>query len=128
MGAAINPYPQLPKEGEGAAGSRDIENVRQVHKKSPEDFRSFCKTLIFNILPAVRTGLEPATPGVTGRYSNQTELPHRIFPERSCKDNHYFDTGKANLILFEKYVRDKFKNAWQYQWLKCYKQSEAACR
>ncbi len=21
------------------------------------------------------TGLEPATPGVTGRYSNQTELP-----------------------------------------------------
>ena len=28
---------------------------------------------------AVRTGLEPATPGVTGRYSNQSELPHRIF-------------------------------------------------
>ena len=25
---------------------------------------------------AVRTGLEPATLGVTGRYSNQTELPH----------------------------------------------------
>ncbi len=23
------------------------------------------------------TGLEPATPGVTGRYSNQTELPLR---------------------------------------------------
>ena len=33
--------------------------------------------LIFNILSAVRTGLEPATPGVTGRYSNQTELPHQ---------------------------------------------------
>ena len=43
MGAAINPYPLLPKEGEGAAGSRDIENVRQVHKKSPEDFRGFLK-------------------------------------------------------------------------------------
>ena len=26
---------------------------------------------------AERTGLEPATPGVTGRYSNQTELPLR---------------------------------------------------
>jgi hypothetical protein len=25
----------------------------------------------------VRTGLEPATLGVTGRYSNQTELPHQ---------------------------------------------------
>ena len=49
MGAAINPYPLLPKEGEGAAGSRDIENVRQVHKKSPENLRGFCKILIFNI-------------------------------------------------------------------------------
>jgi hypothetical protein len=27
---------------------------------------------------AVRTGLEPATLGVTGRYSNQTELPHHL--------------------------------------------------
>ena len=25
---------------------------------------------------AVRTGLEPATPCVTGMYSNQAELPH----------------------------------------------------
>jgi hypothetical protein len=28
---------------------------------------------------AVRTGLEPATLGVTGRYSNQTELPHQLY-------------------------------------------------
>ena len=27
---------------------------------------------------AVRTGLEPATSGVTGQHSNQTELPDRI--------------------------------------------------
>ena len=27
------------------------------------------------LLRAVWTGLEPATPCVTGRYSNQTELP-----------------------------------------------------
>ncbi len=26
---------------------------------------------------AVRTGLEPATPCVTGMYSNQAELPHQ---------------------------------------------------
>ena len=43
MGAAINPYPQLPKEGEGAAGSRDIENVRRVHKKAPKIFGAFIK-------------------------------------------------------------------------------------
>ena len=27
---------------------------------------------------AVRTGLEPATPCVTGMYSNQAELPHQV--------------------------------------------------
>ena len=27
---------------------------------------------------AVRTGLEPATPCVTGMYSNQAELPHHV--------------------------------------------------
>ena len=30
---------------------------------------------------AVRTGLEPATPCVTGMYSNQAELPHQKFSE-----------------------------------------------
>ena len=45
-----------------------VHVFKLVHKKSPGRFRSF---------PAVRTGLEPATPGVTGRYSNQTELPHQ---------------------------------------------------
>ena len=30
------------------------------------------------IIEAVRTGLEPATPCVTGTYSNQTELPNRF--------------------------------------------------
>ena len=36
---------------------------------------------------AVWTGLEPATPCVTGRYSNQTELPHQKF---RGKDNTIF--------------------------------------
>jgi hypothetical protein len=35
------------------------------------------KTVAFFVFLAVRTGLEPATLGVTGRYSNQTELPHQ---------------------------------------------------
>ena len=30
------------------------------------------------LLVAVRTGLEPVTPCVTGMYSNQTELTHQI--------------------------------------------------
>jgi hypothetical protein len=41
---------------------------------------------------AVRTGLEPATHGVTGRYSNQTELPHhfKVFPFSKGVANIYF--------------------------------------
>ena len=38
---------------------------------------------------AVRTGLEPATPCVTGMYSNQAELPHQV-PFRDCKDRYLF--------------------------------------
>ena len=48
---------------------------------------------------AVRTGLEPATPGVTGRYSNQ--LNYRtivqtlcVFVERGCKVTHFFYISK----------------------------------
>ena len=44
----------------------------------------------FKISSAVRTGLEPATPGVTGRYSNQTELPH----QKRCKINPIFHSSK----------------------------------
>jgi hypothetical protein len=36
----------------------------------PKKKKARCKHLAFKIL-AERTGLEPATPGVTGRYSNQ---------------------------------------------------------
>ena len=49
---------------------------------------------------AVRTGLEPATPGVTGRYSNQ--LNYRticsdlcVFVKRGCKGKHFFVTCKS---------------------------------
>ena len=33
---------------------------------------------------AVRTGLEPATPCVTGMYSNQAELPHQVQIRNLC--------------------------------------------
>ena len=56
---------------------------------------------------AVRTGLEPATPGVTGRYSNQ--LNYRticsdlcVFLERGCKGTHFFETSKYFLHFFQK--------------------------
>ena len=37
------------------------------------------------ILYAVRTGLEPVTPCVTGMYSNQAELTHQYFNERQTR-------------------------------------------
>ena len=46
---------------------------------------------------AVRTGLEPATPCVTGMYSNQAELPHHsvisfvaFSLDFGCKGTHLF--------------------------------------
>ena len=52
---------------------------------------------------AVRTGLEPATPGVTGRYSNQLnyrtkfQLKVALF-QRGCKDITFCDTSYTLLI------------------------------
>ncbi len=50
-----------------------------------------------NLGSAVWTGLEPATPCVTGRYSNQLNyhtvfgLAYKWFPSRlQCKDNTLF--------------------------------------
>ena len=60
---------------------------------------------------AVRTGLEPATPGVTGRYSNQ--LNYRticsdlcVFLERGCKGTHFFEICK----FFRQNLSKKCKN------------------
>ena len=47
---------------------------------------------------AVRTGLEPATPCVTGMYSNQAELPqdtnvfhsHQIFQQKNHTNDAFF--------------------------------------
>ena len=44
---------------------------------------------------AVRTGLEPATPCVTGMYSNQ--LNYRTSLDSGCKDTHKNETSKQIL-------------------------------
>ena len=45
---------------------------------------------------AVRTRLELATPGVTGRYSKPTELPHHGFKELATSSWN----GDAKLLTF----------------------------
>ena len=54
---------------------------------------------------AVRTGLEPATPCVTGMYSNQAELPFHCFVAISldcgCKGRHFFYTCNSIWKFFE---------------------------
>ena len=52
-------------------------------------------------LSAVRTRLELATPGVTGRYSNR--LNYRTSPdslERECKDSDFFRFSNSEDIFF----------------------------
>ena len=64
------------------------------HKKEPPDHYDP------EALEAVRTGLEPATPCVTGMYSNQAELPHlnvfgrKYLSQTQCKCNTFFLTCK----------------------------------
>ena len=53
----------------------------------------------------MRTGLEPATPGVTGRYSNQLNYRTNcsdlcVFLERGCKDTQKIRTSKFFAYLF----------------------------
>ena len=83
-----------------------LQNI--FYKKTP-DFIFWCKIgclcgkiLVLNIL-AVRTGLEPATPCVTGMYSNQAELPHHfLLPSlQSCSlADCFFVIASAKLYGF----------------------------
>ena len=76
--------------------------------------------MILSGLSAVRTGLEPATSGVTGRHSNQAELPHRfcLFPS--------FPKGIAKIYrfclfanFFAKIYCDFLKNEkWTFPYLR----------
>ena len=81
------PPRRLPPRGAGIARSRRSQNKK----------RSLAKWL--NSVSAVRTRLELATPGVTGRYSKPTELPHQLsvnFPFGIAKVQLKFDS--ANIL------------------------------
>ena len=65
---------------------------------------------------AVRTGLEPATPGVTGRYSNQLNYRTNCsvfnpFFERDCKGRKIYDTSNTLLIIFLKNFNYKLNSS-----------------
>ena len=61
------------------------------------------KGYIFVYPFADRTGLEPATPCVTGMYSNQTELPvqkYKNIPSKGIAKIHVFcDFAKKNVKI-----------------------------
>ena len=63
-----------------------------------------------NSVSAVRTRLELATPGVTGRYSKPTELPHQLsvnFPFGIAKVQLKFDSANILKDFNEKNVRPR---------------------
>ena len=56
----------------GYLGAIWSQSASKRQQKSPIiSYRAFSKSLIYKDILAEWTGLEPATPGVTGRYSNQ---------------------------------------------------------
>ena len=59
----------------------------------PQDFSYF-----FRLYQAVRTGLEPATPGVTGLYSNQLNYRTKLF--RELLKSYLIDFGCKGTALF----------------------------
>ena len=80
---------------------------------------------------AVRTGLEPATPGVTGRYSNQLNYRTNcsdlcVFLERGCKGTQKIGTSKFFAYLFLKNLLFDFNfslsflNFWLLKFRDCY--------
>ena len=91
----------------GAARSRLPQNKK----------RSLARWL--NSVSAVRTRLELATPGVTGRYSKPTELPHQLsvnFPFGIAKVQLKFDSANILKEFNEKNVRPRRVGHFQRVW------------
>ena len=61
---------------------------------------------------AVRTGLEPATSCVTGRHSNQAELPDQLFKKR-MEEVEGFEPPRAFTPL-SVFKTDPFSRTWVY--------------
>jgi len=67
---------------------KDLIQTINYHSKNPKlhySKKKLISYLMSFLLPAVRTGLEPATPCVTGMYSNQTELPDPLANKQMLK-------------------------------------------
>ena len=61
------------------------------------------KALPIGRAAAVRTGLEPATPGVTGRYSNQLNYrTSHLVLNCECKYRAFFSICKFFIHFFKK--------------------------
>lgn len=67
-------------------------------RKSPKVLNLRTFLIFFRLYQAVRTGLEPATPGVTGLYSNQ--LNYRTFFHLCIKQPLLFSIASANVGRF----------------------------
>ena len=81
-------------------------SVGHYHKVTPS-FRAClpCSRQKYINIFAVRTGLEPATPGVTGRYSNQLNYRTNcsvlcVFLERGCKGTQKIGISKFFAYFF----------------------------
>ena len=78
-------------------------------KKTP--LKQILKTSFYFFHPtfAVRTGLEPATPCVTGMYSNQ--LNYRTFPQLRCKGRNISLNSNEILLFFKETFYKASKNS-----------------
>ena len=77
----LNPVNFEEIQGHSKAKNTKQSNSSRQPQRQPnkKPFANYLinKGLYFTV--AVWTGLEPATPCVTGTYSNQTELPDRLY-------------------------------------------------
>lgn len=99
---------EVPGDLEGEDGGGDVlarfdgvDGVAAVWRNGTRGVKNKKRSLArwLNSVSAVRTRLELATPGVTGRYSKPTELPHQLsvnFPFGIAKVQLKFDS--ANIL------------------------------
>ncbi len=85
------------------------ENIQMNTQKKMSNKISTKLKLLILLSPAVRTGLEPATPCVTGRYSNQLNYRTKVSMSApdflvvcECKGNMNFNTVQIFFVFFSK--------------------------
>ena len=101
------------RDGLGAKRRRG-SGCRSIETAAKQETESRSKDL--NSVSAVRTRLELATPGVTGRYSKPTELPHQLsvnFPFGIAKVQLKFDSANILKDFNEKNVRPRWAEHFQ---------------